>query len=33
MRERLERSAAVWAERAGLLERIEQSLKRRTLTV
>ena len=32
MRERLERSAAVWAERAGLLERLEEKFKRRTLT-
>jgi hypothetical protein len=31
MRQRLEHSAAVWTERAGLLERIERNFKRRTL--
>jgi hypothetical protein len=32
MRERLEQSAAVWAERASLLERLEGKFKQRTLT-
>lgn len=31
MRQRLEHSAAVWAERATLLERLERNFKRRTL--
>jgi len=31
MRERLEQSAAVWAERASLLERLEDKFNRRTL--
>lgn len=31
MRVRLERSAAVWTERATLLERLEKNFKRRTL--
>jgi len=31
MRQRLEHSAAVWTERAGLLERLERNFKRRTL--
>ena len=32
MRERLERSAAVWTERATLLERLERNFKRRMHT-
>jgi hypothetical protein len=32
MRQRLERSAAVWAERASLLERLEKKFVQRTLT-
>jgi hypothetical protein len=31
MRVRLERSAAVWTERAALLERLEKNFKRRIL--
>jgi hypothetical protein len=31
MRQRLEQSAAVWAERASLLERLESGFERRTL--
>jgi hypothetical protein len=31
MRERLETSAAVWTERASLLERLEKNFKQRTL--
>jgi hypothetical protein len=31
MRQRLEHSAAVWSERATLLERLEKSFKRRVL--
>jgi hypothetical protein len=33
MRQRLEQSAAVWAARASLLERLENDFERRTLTV
>jgi hypothetical protein len=32
MRQRLEQSAAIWTERGGLLERLEDGFKRRMLT-